>query len=199
MTDTRTPELHAESAGTPASHVPGGKDIWVFVLGDLVIFSGYFVVFMVYRAQQPELFLESQRHLDLTVGAVNTLVLLTSSWFAARSVIVARAGDIARATRLTVYCGLCGVLFLVVKAFEWSAKIAHGYTFPSNDFFMFYYLLTGIHGFHVALGLVFLGVSWYQLRTAARNRMSTVETGAIYWHMVDLLWVVIFALVYVMR
>lgn len=199
MTDTQTPAPAKEPAAALAPHVPGDKDIWVFALGDLVIFSGYFVVFMVYRAQQPELFLSAQRHLDLTVGAVNTLVLLTSSWFAARSVMAARVGDTARAARLTVYCGLCGVLFLAVKAFEWSVKIAQGHTFPSNDFFMFYYLLTGIHGFHVALGLVFLGVTWYQLRTPARHPMSTVETGATYWHMVDLLWVVIFALVYVMR
>lgn len=175
-------------------HLPGGKDIWVFVLGDLVIFSGYFVIFMVYRAQQPELFLASQQHLNLSIGVVNTLVLLTSSWFAARSVLAAREGDHAGARRLTVWCGTCGLLFLAIKAYEWTSEIGHGNTFVSNDFFMFYFMLTGIHVFHVALGLVFLGVSWRGIR-----RISTVESSVTYWHMVDLLWVAIFALIYVMR
>lgn len=189
MADTQT-----APAGTRAPYLPADKDIWVFVLGDLVIFSGYFIIFMVYRAQQPELFLSSQQHLNLTVGVVNTLVLLTSSWFAARSVLAVRSGEFDRARRLTLWCGLCGVLFLAVKAYEWTSEILLGNTFPSNDFFMFYFMLTGIHVFHVALGLVFLGVSWRGI-----GKLSTVETGATYWHMVDLLWVVIFALVYVLR
>jgi nitric oxide reductase NorE protein len=72
-------------------------------------------------------------------------------------------------------------------------------TFPSNDFFMFYFMLTGVHLFHVALGLVFLGVAFRELRNPKLRRVSMVETGATYWHMVDLLWIVIFGLLYVMR
>jgi nitric oxide reductase NorE protein len=173
--------------------------MWVFVLGDLVIFGSYFIIFMIYRNQERDLFLASQQHLSLDIGALNTLVLLASSWFVARSVQLTRAGDYARAMKLTVGGGICGVAFMLIKAFEWSSKIAHGYTFPSNDFFMFYYMLTGVHLFHVALGLVFLGVVFFELRNPRLRRVSMVETGATYWHMVDLLWVVIFALVYVMR
>lgn len=180
-------------------HLPADKDMWIFVLGDFVIFGTYFVIFMVYRSQQRELFLQSQQHLSLTIGVVNTLVLLASSWFVARSVALARAGEHERAMKLTIGGAVCGVAFLCIKAIEWSSKIAQGHTFPSNDFFMFYYMLTGVHLFHVALGLVFLGVVFAELRNPARRRVSMVETGATYWHMVDLLWVVIFALVYVMR
>lgn len=181
------------------NHLPGDGSMWVFVLGDLVIFGAYFLIFMVYRNQERELFLESQQHLSLTVGVVNTLVLLASSWFVATSVQATRAGDYQRALRLTLLGGGCGILFLAVKAYEWTSKISQGYTFPSNNFFMFYYLLTGVHLIHVALGLVFLGVTFVELRKPHLRRILMVESGATYWHMVDLLWIVIFALLYVMR
>ena len=188
-----------QAAGPDSNHLPGDGNMWVFVLGDLVIFGGYFLIFMIHRHQERDLFLESQQHLSLTVGVLNTLVLLASSWFVATSVQATRTGQYERAMRLTLLGGGCGVLFLAIKAYEWTSKIGQGYTFPSNDFFMFYYLLTGVHVFHVALGLVFLGVTVVELRSPTLRRVSMVETGATYWHMVDLLWIVIFALVYVMR
>lgn len=198
MANTQIAEPTAE--GPKAGiHLPSNKDMWVFVLGDLVIFSTYFIIFMIYRHQERQQFLSAQQHLSLTIGVVNTLLLLTGSWFVAQSVQSTRAGDYERAARLTVGGGLCGVAFILLKAYEWTSKIGHGLTFPSNDFFMFYYLLTGVHLFHVALGLVFLGVVFVELRNPKLRRASMVETGATYWHMVDLLWVVIFALLYVMR
>lgn len=198
MANTQTAEVNA--GGTKArAHLPSNKDMWVFVLGDLVIFSTYFIIFMIYRHQERQLFLESQQHLSLNIGVVNTLVLLASSWFVAQGVQLTRAGDYERAVRLTVGGGLCSVAFILLKAYEWSSKIGQGMTFPSNDFFMFYYMLTGVHLFHVALGLVFLGVVFRELRNPKLRRVSMVETGATYWHMVDLLWIVIFALLYVMR
>jgi nitric oxide reductase NorE protein len=173
--------------------------MWFFVLGDLVIFSSYFIIFMVYRSQERELFLASQQHLSLNIGVANTLVLLASSWFVARAVQMTREGEHPRAVRLVIYGGACGVLFALLKSYEWTREISRGYTFPHNDFFMFYYMLTGVHLFHVLLGLVFLGVVFRELSTRDRPRVSMVETGATYWHMVDLLWIVIFALLYVMR
>ncbi len=197
MTDLATTERPQSVSRT--GHLPGDGHMWVMVLGDLIIFGGYFIIFMVHRAMSPQQFLESQQHLNLNIGAVNTLVLLTSSWFIARSVQAARADDHSRALRLTYLGGLCGVLFIVIKAYEWTAKVAQGYTMPSNEFFMFYYMLTGVHLFHVMLGLVILGVVVRELRNPRRRRVSMVESGATYWHMVDLLWIVIFALLYVMR
>lgn len=180
-------------------HLPGDGHMWVMVLGDLVIFGAYFIIFMIYRAMSPQEFLESQQHLNLNIGALNTLVLLTSSWFVARSVSAVRTGDHSRALRLTYLGGLCGVLFVVIKAYEWTAKIVQGYTMSTNQFFMFYYMLTGVHLFHVALGLLILGIVVRELRNPRRRRVSMAESGATYWHMVDLLWIVIFALLYVMR
>jgi nitric oxide reductase NorE protein len=181
------------------THLPADGGMWVFVLGDLVIFGAYFLIFMVYRNQEHQLFLDSQRHLSLNIGTANTLLLLTSSWFVAYSVSATRTGEYRRALLLTWWGGGCGVLFVLVKAYEWTSKINAGLTFPHNDFYMFYYMLTGIHLFHVLLGLVFLGVVVAELRNPRKRRTSMVETGATYWHMVDLLWIVIFALLYVMR
>ena len=197
MTDLATSERPQSVSRT--GHLPGDGHMWVMVLGDLIIFGGYFIIFMVHRAMSPQQFLESQQHLNLNIGAVNTLVLLTSSWFVARGVQAARADDHPRALRLTYLGGLCGVLFIAIKAYEWTAKVAQGYTMSSNEFFMFYYMLTGVHLFHVMLGLVILGVVVRELRNPRRRRVSMVESGATYWHMVDLLWIVIFALLYVMR
>ncbi|MCV7282126.1 cytochrome c oxidase subunit 3 family protein [Mycolicibacterium flavescens] len=172
--------------------------MWVMVLGDLIIFAGYFVIFMVYRAMNPAEFLAAQQHLDINLGVLNTVILLTSSWFIARSVLAARAGHPAKAIRLVYAGGACGVLFMVVKGYEWAAKISAGHT-NSEMFYAFYYVLTGVHLVHVLIGLIVLGVVVRELRNPGRRRTSMVESGAVYWHMVDLLWVVIFGLLYVMR
>jgi nitric oxide reductase NorE protein len=202
MTET---EQTGTAAGTEtqqsghAAHLPGDAAMWVMVLGDFVFFGAYFIIFMIHRAMAPELFLQSQQHLNLTIGVVNTLVLLASSWFIVRSVATARSGDYQGAVRLTYLGGACGVLFIAIKAYEWSAEIAAGHTMPANEFFLFYYMLTGVHLFHVGLGLLILGIVVRDLRNPRKRRVSMVESGATYWHMVDLLWIVIFGLLYVMR
>jgi len=200
------------TTGLPtANHLPGDGAIWVMVLGDLIIFGSYFLIFMVHRTMAPQEFLEAQQHLNLTIGVLNTLVLLTSSWFVARSVAAARGGDHAAAVRLTYFGGACGMLFLGLKAYEWWREATQGFSLggsPSEEFFNFYYMLTGVHLFHVSLGLLIMGIVVRELRRPRRRighsnplrpRMSMIESGATYWHMVDLLWVVIFGLLYVMR
>ncbi len=200
MTNTQQAARSLDAAPRrPGVHLPGDGHMWVMVLGDFVIFGGFVLIFMVHRAMKPDQFLAAQQHLNLTVGVVNTLVLLGSSWFIALSVQAARADDHARTLRLTYLGGSCGVLFMLIKAYEWTAKVVEGHTMPSNEFFMFYYMLTGVHLFHVGLGLLILGIVVRELRNPRRRRASMVESGATYWHMVDLLWIVIFALLYVMR
>lgn len=109
----------------------------------------------------------------------------------------ARDGQYDESVRLIYAAGSCGVLFIGIKAYEWWVKITAGYT-VSNEFFSFYYVLTGVHMLHVALGLIVLGVCVRELRSP-RRRTGLIEQGATYWHMVDLLWIVIFGLLYVMR
>jgi nitric oxide reductase NorE protein len=179
--------------------LPGEASMWVFVLGDMVIFGVYFIIFMVERTRQRSLFLASQQHLNQNIGLINTLVMVASSWFVARAVLAARAGDHGRASRFIVGGGLCGVSFILIKIVEWSLEISRGFTLPKNDFFTFYFMLTGVHLLHVVMGLVILGIVLRELRIPTLRRMSMVESGATFWHMVDLLWIVLFALVYVMR
>jgi nitric oxide reductase NorE protein len=195
MTDSATADRVATSQ---RAHLPGDGHMWVMVLGDLVIFGAYFLIYMVHRAMAPEVFLAAQQHLDITVGVINTIVLLTSSLFVVRSVYAARAGRPRDAIRLTYAAGACGVVFVAIKAYEWTEEIGAGHT-VSNPFFSFYFVLTGVHMLHVALGLLILGVSVREMRSPLRRRVSLVEQGATYWHMVDLLWMVIFGLLYVMR
>jgi nitric oxide reductase NorE protein len=187
------------AATARAGRMLGDINVWIFVLGDLVFFGAYFVIFMVYRHQETAVFLASQRHLSLIDGALNTMVLLTSSRFVALAVQAARRGEYERSRRLISYGGFCGVAFVAIKVFEWAHEISHGFTLVRNDFFMFYFMLTGVHLFHVLLGLVMLVVVNRELRSPERCRSWIVESGAVYWHMVDLLWVVIFALLYLMR
>jgi nitric oxide reductase NorE protein len=182
-----------------AGFVPGQPDMWAFVLFETLVFTGYFGFYLFYRARNPELFLHSQAHLDLRIGVFNTLVLLLSSWSVARCVQSSRAGAY-RAARKDVYLtAFFGLVFLVSKVFEWARQIRMGNGFATNDFFTYYYFFTGIHFVHLLIGFVVLGVVVYQLRSSARRSQELVETCATYWHTVDFLWVLIFALLYVVR
>ncbi|WP_102142051.1 cytochrome c oxidase subunit 3 [Mycobacterium hubeiense] len=179
--------------------VPGQPDMWVFVLFESLLFTGYFGVYLVSRALNHELFLQSQADLDLRFGVFNTVALLLSSWAIARCVQASRAGDFRSAltnAHLTIFFGL---LFLTSKVTEWIKEIALGNTFTSDEFFQHYYFLTSIHCIHVLIGFIVLGVVVYQLCSPARRSQQLVETGATYWHTVDFLWVLIFALLYVVR
>ncbi|MES2490157.1 MAG: cytochrome c oxidase subunit 3 family protein [Pseudomonadota bacterium] len=179
--------------------VPGQIDIWYFVLIEVVIFSSYFITYMLYRIWNSDMFLQSQAHLSQNFGALNTVILLVSSWLIARAVQAAREHKYEAAEKLVFMTIACGVLFIASKMFEWSSKIGEGFELSTNQFFSFYYFLTGIHVLHVLIGFVFLSVVIYQIRTPHRRSIKVIESGAIYWHMVDFLWVIIFALLYVMR
>lgn len=192
----------AEPAAAPVEaggHVPGQIDMWAFVLFEALIFSSYFIVYMIGRVHDPELYLHSQERLNPGLGAANTLILLTSSWFMARAVQSSRLRRYDTALKQVALTIACGLLFVVSKLFEWRLKVGEGIEFSSNEFFSFYYFLTAIHVVHVLIGFVVLGVAVYQLRGPLRRSQAIVETCATYWHMVDFLWVMIFALVYVMR
>ena len=199
------------AAGAPASdvrdgrkanarnHVPGHSSMWFFVIGDLLIFGVYFVAYVYYRGQDQELFLRSQARLNLDIGAINTVVLLTSSLFVALGTAAARTGKTADALRLIGIALACGAAFPVLKLFEYVPEIVAGVTPGTNLFFTFYFMMTGLHVCHVLLGLVVLSFVVRNLRKATKPDVTFVETAATYWHMVDVLWLVLFALFYVMR
>ncbi|HUB53775.1 MAG TPA: cytochrome c oxidase subunit 3 [Mycobacterium sp.] len=189
----------AQRAADTRGHVPGEASMWFFVIGDLLIFGVYFVGYMYFRGQNHQLFLASQARLNVDIGAINTVVLLTSSLFVALGTAAARAGNIAAGLR-GFWIGLAfGAAFPLLKMFEWIPEITAGLTPGTNLFFMYYYVMTGMHLCHVALGLVILCFVIRNLKTSIPPKISFIETGATYWHMVDVLWLVLFALLYLMR
>jgi nitric oxide reductase NorE protein len=190
-TETRREQRHR--------FVPGQPDMWAFALFETLLFTSYFAVYLFSRARNEELYLQSQAHLDLRVGVFNTIVLLTSSWSIARCVQAARDGSYRAALTNAYLTAGFGVVFLVSKVLEWVKQLRSGNTLTTNDFFMHYFFLTGLHCLHLLIGFVVLGVVVYQLRSPGRRSQELVETGATYWHTVDFLWVLIFAMLYVVR
>jgi nitric oxide reductase NorE protein len=183
----------------PTKFVPGQPDMWMFVLFESLLFTGYFSVYLISRTQNEQLYLQAQGDLDLRFGVFNTIALLLSSWAIARCVQSARAGAY-RSALVNAYMTVSfGLVFLGSKITEWVMEIRMGNTFTSNEFFQHYYFLTSIHCIHLLIGFVVLGVVIYQLRRPARRSQELIETGATYWHTVDFLWVLIFALLYVVR
>lgn len=187
------------SRGEGCHGLPGQADIWYLVGFEALVFSSYFVVYLLYRSWNPELFLQSQQQLSQNFGVLNTVILLISSWLVARGVQAAREGRHEAAGKQVWMAMGLGLLFVGSKLLEWSLKIQAGFEFSTNRFFSFYYFLTGIHVVHVLFGFVFLGVVLYQLGGPRRRSQPVIEAGAIFWHMVDFLWVMIFALLYLMR
>jgi nitric oxide reductase NorE protein len=198
MTTTEQ-EVPRGSEDRPSKHVPGGRDIWFFVLFESLVFTSYFCVYLFNRTQHEEAFLLGQSHLLLWLGVLETIVLLSSSWSMARSVQLARAGRFEQARQDAFVTAGLGFVFLVLKIVEWSRLIHMGHTFTSSQFFQYFFFLTAIHCVHLLIGFVFLGVLVYQLSSEQRRSQATVETCATYWHSVDFYWVLIFALLYVVR
>jgi nitric oxide reductase NorE protein len=180
-------------------YLPGAPSMWFFILGDLFIFGVYFVFYMIYREQNHALFLQSQRHLNQNIGLINTIVLLTSSLFVALGTQAARMGKINDAFRLFGCAFAFGAIFPFLKMSEWIPEIRAGMTPGENLFFMYYYVMTGLHLYHVLLGLVIMAFVMRELRKSNRPDIAFVETAAVYWHMVDLLWLILLALFYLMR
>lgn len=183
----------------PVKSVPGQPDMWLFVLFESLLFTGYLSVYLFSRTHNQELFLQSQADLDLRIGVFNTIALLLSSWAIARCVQASRAGAYRSALTNALLTILFGLAFLVAKVIEWVKEIGIGNTFTSDEFFQHYFFLTSIHCIHVLIGFVVLGVVVYQLRSPLRRSQQLVETCATYWHTVDFLWVLIFASLYVVR
>lgn len=183
------------------ARIPGEEGIWILICGDLMVFSLFFCVFLYYRAQQLGLFIASQAHLDQTFGFINTMFMLTSSWFVALAVRAARM-SLGRATpALFALAMFCGIGFVVVKVLEYGEKIRAGITLITNDFYMYYFVLTGIHLLHVLIGMgVLVALVLYTKNGEyTPTKIKHLETGATFWHLVDLLWIVLFALLYLLR
>lgn len=195
------PEMEAPSDRAVCSQPrnPGQAAMWFFVIGDLWIFSCYFACYAFDRGRNTTAYLMGQHTLDQSLGVLNTILLLTSSLFIVFCVQTVKSGAVRLARRFLLIGGGFGVAFLLVKAYEWYVKIEAGLPVGASDFFVYYFMFTGLHVFHVSLGLLILGLVFNELKRAGDPRIEFVESGAIYWHLVDLLWIIIFALLYLLR
>ena len=180
-------------------HVPGEMDMWFFVVFETLVFASYFCVYLWFRTQDEAGFLEAQAELTLPLGIVDTIVLLTSSWSIARCVQHAGAARYREARQLALVTTGLGGVFLALKLTEWVHLVRGGSTFTSSDFMQYFFFLTGMHTIHVLIGFVVLGVLVHELTQADRRSLTTIETCSTYWHTVDLFWVLIFAMLYIVR
>lgn len=176
----------------PFGGLPGEPIMWILIGSELLVFGGGLIAFLGARALDPALFAAGQATLDQTAGALNTLVLVLSGFFAALAVRRADAGRAAAARLQIAAAAALGVVFLLVKSREYAAHLAHDYGIETDAFFTLYYLLTGFHALHVVAGILILGI------VAIRPSGPNVETGAQFWHMVDLIWVLIFPVIYLL-
>jgi nitric oxide reductase NorE protein len=178
--------------------VPGEQGTWVFLLGDMLVFAAFFATFMVERAKAPEVFDVARRTLHLGVGLANTLVLLTSSLFVVVALGAHRSGERHIARSALVAAMACGGIFIALKVFEYHSLVADGHGIGANHFYLYYFILTGVHLFHVCVGtavLMFLLTQTHR-RELSDTRMAVIEGGVCFWHLVDLLWIVLFPLLY---
>lgn len=169
------------------------------IFGDLMAFTLFFALYLGQRGHDHEIFIVGERQLDFGVGAAMTLVLLMSSLVVVRGVDRLRAKR--SATGYFLMAQICAAAFVVMKVIEWTSHVHDGDNLTANGFWSWYFVLTGLHLLHVLLGMVLLGyLLWVSNDVAsALPRMRFVECSAVFWHMVDLLWVIIFALLYFMR
>jgi len=182
-------------------HIPGEPGIWILICGDLLVFSLFFGVFLYSRSQSVEIFRAAQSHLNQAFGALNTLLMLSSSWFVALGVRAARQSLGRSSPRFFAFALLCGAAFVVVKVFEYGEKLRAGITLLTNDFFMYYFVFTGIHLLHVVIGMGVLSALALYSRSGGftAGKIRNLETGASFWHLVDVLWIVLFPILYLVR
>jgi nitric oxide reductase NorE protein len=183
------------------SRVPGEVGVWCLIFGDLLVFSVIFAVFMHSRAANDGLFNESQATLHRAFGGLNTVILLTSSLVVVLAVSAIRLGKRQTARKLLYAAVLCAGVFLANKAIEWTLLVSEGHGPPVNSYYMYFFVLTGLHAAHVALGVVLLLVivAFTRKDALTKNQYSFVESGACFWHLVDVLWLIIFPLLYLMH
>ena len=190
------------AVGRPASattrRIPGEQGTWIFLLGDMLVFAVFFATFLVERAKTPEVFDVARKTLHANIGLVNTLVLLTSSLFVVAAIGAIRTGRRAIAARALLIAAGCGVVFVALKVTEYVLLAGAGHGPGANHFYLYYFILTGLHLLHVVIGILVLTLMCTQTRRTelSATRLAVIEGGGCFWHLVDLLWIVLFPLLY---
>jgi len=199
------------NTGHNRDDVSSKMGMWLFLFTEVLLFGGLFLVYLIYRVMYHDDFLHASFELDVLIGTVNTIVLLVSSMTVAMSITAIQKGDRKLALTLLWVTLAAALIFLVNKYFEWTAKFDHG-LFPGMDhfnhlehgerlFFFLYFFMTGLHALHVIVGGIFIG---FVIRGIQKNRVTSDkymlhENAGLYWHLVDLIWIYLFPLFYLIH
>lgn len=185
--------------------------MWLFLFTEILLFGGLFIVYFVYRTINSEAFLQASHELNITMGTINTIILITSSMTVAMAITALQKGKEKFAINLLWITLLFAIAFLVNKYFEWSIKIGHG-IFPGLEhyngletgqklYFFLYFFMTGLHALHIIVGAIFIGfvIKGIQEEKVTPKRISLLENSGLYWHLVDLIWIYLFPLFYLIN
>lgn len=204
-------ETHPETHQAHRDDEGAKLGMWIFLFTELMLFGGLFLLYMGYRFLNQEAFVVAASELDVAVGTLNTIILLTSSLTMALSIAALQKGN---KTLSLVFLGstlFLALLFLVNKFFEWSEKFSHGIYPGSSEladkgngeilFFGLYYVMTGLHGIHVIIGMIIMSfMAVFVIRgSVTRDNYVKLENCGLYWHLVDLIWIFLFPLFYLLH
>ncbi|RZP14855.1 MAG: cytochrome c oxidase subunit 3 family protein [Candidatus Dadabacteria bacterium] len=172
--------------------------MWLFLATELLLFGGLFAAYAIYRAKYPEMFMDGSKSLDVVLGTVNTVILIFSSLTVAIAVKAIQENRIKLVKIMLWITIVCAAIFAVNKYFEYSYKFGKG-IFPGTDiFYSIYFAATGVHMLHVFIGMAVLGVLLNKVYKGkySKDNFTAIEVGGLYWHLVDLIWIYLFPLLY---
>jgi len=182
--------------------------MWLFIFTELLLFGGLFLVYSVFRAKYPANFHEGSLELSVTIGAINTIVLLISSMTVAMALTAIQKNNQKLAMIFISITLFMAAAFLFNKVFEWGAKFEHG-LYPGSKlmplldrghllYFSLYFFMTGLHALHIIVGMVLLIICLIRVKSGKIHfqKYTQLENGALYWHLVDLIWIFLFPLMY---
>ena len=182
--------------------------MWLFIFTELLLFGGLFLVYSIFRAQYPDDFHKSSLELSVTIGAINTIALLFSSMTIAMALTAMQKNNKKLALQMITITLIMAFVFLVNKYFEWGHKFEMGlypgsHLLPMLDrgyllYFSLYFFMTGLHALHIIIGMILLIVCYFKVKkgTIHHEKYALLENGALYWHLVDLIWIFLFPLMY---
>lgn len=199
------------NSGHNRDDVSSKMGMWLFLFTELLLFGGLFLVYLIYRYIYHDNFLEASHDLNVFIGTVNTIVLLASSMTVAMSITAMQKGNIRLSKQLIWVTIIAAGIFMVNKYFEWTAKFEHG-LFPGMEhyaelangerlFYFLYFFMTGLHALHVIVGAIFLlfVIRAINQQKVRQDKFMFLENAGLYWHLVDLIWIYLFPLFYLIH
>jgi cytochrome c oxidase subunit 3 len=205
MNDANLKHLGVQYADPAQQEETATLGMWVFLATEVLFFGGLFLSYVIYRVTYPEIFVQAGSTLNITIGTINTGVLLLSSYCMALAVAAIKANLSKRAAFFLGSTWTLGLTFLLLKAYEYSDDIRKNLTpsyavGPAKIFYFIYYAMTGLHALHLTIGLGVVSILFFRTlrKQYSRAYFTPIEVGALYWHFIDIIWIFLYPLLYLM-